>query len=103
MRQYAGFSTAKEANALYRRNMAAGQKGLSVAFALDAHRGYDSDYPPVTGDVGKPGAATDPVEDMDARSNHHRLSNNPGALTIKGTGLPFLAFSISPYQEPCFY
>ena len=64
IRQYAGFSTAEESNAFYRRNLAAGQKGLSVAFDLATHRGYDSDHPRVTGDVGKAGVAIDSVEDM---------------------------------------
>ena len=64
IRQYAGFSTAKESNAFYRKNLAAGQKGLSVAFDLATHRGYDSDHPRVTGDVGKAGVAIDSVEDM---------------------------------------
>ncbi|HAK77949.1 MAG TPA: methylmalonyl-CoA mutase, partial [Runella sp.] len=64
VRQYAGFSTAEESNAFYRRNLAAGQKGLSVAFDLATHRGYDSDHPRVVGDVGKAGVAIDSVEDM---------------------------------------
>ena len=64
IRQYAGFSTAEESNAFYRRNLAAGQKGLSVAFDLATHRGYDSDHPRVVGDVGKAGVAIDSVEDM---------------------------------------
>src|SRR5688572_30877039 len=64
IRQYAGFSTAEESNAFYRRNLAAGQRGLSVAFDLPTHRGYDSDHPRVTGDIGKAGVAIDSVEDM---------------------------------------
>ena len=72
IRQYAGFSTAEESNAFYRRNLAAGQKGLSVAFDLATHRGYDSDHPRVTGDVGKAGVAIDSVEDIESEDRQHR-------------------------------
>ena len=77
IRQYAGFSTAEESNAFYRRNLAAGQKGLSVAFDLATHRGYDSDHPRVVGDVGKAGVAIDTVEDMKSCSTKSRSTRCP--------------------------
>lgn len=79
VRQYAGFSTAEESNAFYRRNLAAGQQGLSVAFDLATHRGYDSDHPRVTGDVGMAGVPVDSIEDMKVRVEHEKRNEFRGA------------------------
>ena len=94
IRQYAGFSTAKESNAFYRRNLAAGQKGLSVAFDLATHRGYDSDNPRVAGDVGKAGVAIDTVEDMKVLFDQIPLDKMSVSMTMNGAVLPVLAFYI---------
>ena len=91
IRQYAGFSTAEESNAFYRRNLAAGQKGLSVAFDLATHRGYDSDHPRVVGDVGKAGVAIDSVEDMKILFDGIPLSEMSVSMTMNGAVLPVLA------------
>ncbi|MFY7911594.1 MAG: methylmalonyl-CoA mutase family protein, partial [Emticicia sp.] len=84
IRQYAGFSTAEESNAFYRRNLAAGQKGLSVAFDLATHRGYDSDHPRVTGDVGKAGVAIDTVDDMKILFDQIPLDEMSVSMTMNG-------------------
>ena len=94
IRQYAGFSTAEESNAFYRRNLAAGQKGLSVAFDLATHRGYDSDHPRVTGDVGKAGVAIDTVEDMAILFDGIPLDRMSVSMTMNGAVIPVLAFFI---------
>jgi methylmalonyl-CoA mutase len=94
VRQYAGFSTAEESNAFYRRNLAAGQKGLSVAFDLATHRGYDSDHPRVVGDVGKAGVAIDTVEDMEILFSGIPLNEMSVSMTMNGAVLPVLAFYI---------
>jgi len=94
VRQYAGFSTAEESNAFYRRNIAAGQQGLSVAFDLATHRGYDSDHPRVVGDVGKAGVAIDSVEDMHILFNDIDLSKVSVSMTMNGAVIPVLAFYI---------
>jgi len=94
IRQYAGFSTAEESNAFYRRNLAAGQKGLSVAFDLATHRGYDSDHERVTGDVGKAGVAIDSIEDMKILFDGIPLSQMSVSMTMNGAVLPVLAFYI---------
>ncbi len=94
VRQYAGFSTAEESNAFYRRNLAAGQKGLSVAFDLATHRGYDSDHPRVTGDVGKAGVAIDSVEDMKVLFDGIPLDKMSVSMTMNGAVLPILSFYI---------
>ncbi len=94
IRQYAGFSTAEESNAFYRRNLAAGQKGLSVAFDLATHRGYDSDHPRVVGDVGKAGVAIDSVEDMKVLFDGIPLDRMSVSMTMNGAVLPVLAFYI---------
>ncbi len=94
IRQYAGFSTAEESNAFYRRNLAAGQKGLSVAFDLATHRGYDSDHPRVTGDVGKAGVAIDTVEDMAILFDGIPLEKMSVSMTMNGAVIPVLAFFI---------
>ncbi|GGJ62688.1 methylmalonyl-CoA mutase [Deinococcus aquiradiocola] len=99
IRQYAGFSTAQESNAFYRRNLAAGQKGLSVAFDLATHRGYDSDHPRVTGDVGKAGVAIDSVEDMKVLFDGIPLSEMSVSMTMNGAVLPVLAAYIVAGQE----
>ena len=91
IRQYAGFSTAEESNAFYRRNLAAGQKGLSVAFDLATHRGYDSDHPRVVGDVGKAGVAIDSVEDMKILFDGIPLDKMSVSMTMNGAVLPVLA------------
>lgn len=91
IRQYAGFSTAEESNAFYKRNLAAGQKGLSVAFDLATHRGYDSDHPRVTGDVGKAGVAIDSVEDMKRLFADIPLGEISVSMTMNGAVLPVLA------------
>ncbi|WP_370148740.1 methylmalonyl-CoA mutase family protein, partial [Exiguobacterium profundum] len=84
IRQYAGFSTAEESNAFYRRNLAAGQKGLSVAFDLATHRGYDSDHPRVVGDVGKAGVAIDTVADMQILFDQIPLDTMSVSMTMNG-------------------
>jgi methylmalonyl-CoA mutase len=94
IRQYAGFSTAEESNAFYKRNIAAGQKGLSVAFDLATHRGYDSDHPRVLGDVGKAGVAIDSILDMEILFNGIDLSKMSVSMTMNGAVLPVLAFYI---------
>ena len=94
IRQYAGFSTAEESNAFYRRNLAAGQKGLSVAFDLATHRGYDSDHPRVVGDVGKAGVAIDSILDMKILFNNIPLNKMSVSMTMNGAVLPVLAFYI---------
>ncbi len=94
IRQYAGFSTAEESNAFYRRNLAAGQKGLSVAFDLATHRGYDSDHERVTGDVGKAGVAIDSVLDMEILFDQIPLNKISVSMTMNGAVLPVLAFYI---------
>ncbi len=99
IRQYAGFSTAKESNAFYRRNLAAGQKGLSVAFDLATHRGYDSDHPRVTGDVGKAGVAIDSVEDMKILFDGIPLGEMSVSMTMNGAVIPCLAFFIVAAEE----
>jgi len=99
IRQYAGFSTAEESNAFYRRNLAAGQKGLSVAFDLATHRGYDSDHPRVTGDVGKAGVAIDSVEDMKILFDGIPLEKISVSMTMNGAVLPVLAGYIVAAEE----
>ena len=99
IRQYAGFSTAEESNAFYRRNLAAGQKGLSVAFDLPTHRGYDSDHERVVGDVGKAGVAIDSVEDMKVLFNQIPLGEMSVSMTMNGAVLPIMAFYIVAAQE----
>lgn len=99
IRQYAGFSTAEESNAFYRRNLAAGQKGLSVAFDLATHRGYDSDHPRVEGDVGKAGVAIDSVEDMKILFDQIPLDQISVSMTMNGAVLPILAFYIVAAEE----
>ena len=99
IRQYAGFSTAEESNAFYRRNLAAGQKGLSVAFDLATHRGYDSDHERVTGDVGKAGVAIDSVEDMKILFDRIPLDQMSVSMTMNGAVLPVLAFYIVAAEE----
>ena len=91
IRQYAGFSTAEESNAFYRANLAAGQQGLSVAFDLATHRGYDSDHERVTGDVGKAGVAIDSVEDMKILFDQIPLDQVTVSMTMNGAVLPVLA------------
>ncbi|UZK67031.1 methylmalonyl-CoA mutase [Sphingomonas sp. M1-B02] len=99
VRQYAGFSTAEASNAFYRRNLAAGQKGLSVAFDLATHRGYDSDHPRVTGDVGKAGVAIDSVEDMKILFDGIPLDRMSVSMTMNGAVIPILAFFIVAGEE----
>ena len=99
IRQYAGFSTAEESNAFYRRNLAAGQKGLSVAFDLATHRGYDSDHQRVTGDVGKAGVAIDSVEDMKILFDGIPLDQMSVSMTMNGAVIPILAFFIVAGEE----
>jgi len=99
IRQYAGFSTAEESNAFYRRNLAAGQKGLSVAFDLATHRGYDSDHERVVGDVGKAGVAIDSVEDMKILFNQIPLDKMSVSMTMNGAVLPIMAFYIVAAEE----
>ncbi len=99
IRQYAGFSTAEESNAFYRRNLAAGQKGLSVAFDLATHRGYDSDHPRVVGDVGKAGVAIDSVEDMKILFDQIPLDKMSVSMTMNGAVIPILAFYIVAAEE----
>ena len=99
IRQYAGFSTAEESNAFYRRNLAAGQKGLSVAFDLPTHRGYDSDHPRVKGDVGKAGVAIDSVEDMKILFDQIPLDQMSVSMTMNGAVIPIMAFFIVTAEE----
>ena len=99
IRQYAGFSTAAESNAFYRRNLAAGQKGLSIAFDLATHRGYDSDHPRVTGDVGKAGVAIDSVEDMKTLFDQIPLDQMSVSMTMNGAVIPVMAFFIVAARE----
>jgi methylmalonyl-CoA mutase len=99
IRQYAGFSTAQESNAFYRRNLEAGQKGLSVAFDLPTHRGYDSDHKRVTGDVGKAGVAIDSVEDMKLLFDGIPLDQMSVSMTMNGAVLPIMAFYIVAAEE----
>lgn len=99
IRQYAGFSTAKESNAFYRRNLAGGQKGLSVAFDLATHRGYDSDHERVSGDVGKAGVAIDTVEDMKILFDQIPLDQMSVSMTMNGAVIPIMAFYIAAAKE----
>ena len=99
VRQYAGFSTAEESNAFYRRNLAAGQKGLSIAFDLATHRGYDSDHPRVVGDVGKAGGAVDSILDMEILFSGIPLGQMSVSMTMNGAVLPVLAFYIVAAEE----
>jgi methylmalonyl-CoA mutase len=99
IRQYAGFSTARDSNAFYRRNLAAGQKGLSVAFDLATHRGYDSDHPRVTGDVGKAGVAIDSVEDMKILFDQIPLDKMSVSMTMNGAVIPIMAMYIAAAEE----
>jgi methylmalonyl-CoA mutase len=99
IRQYAGYSTAEESNAFYRRNLAAGQKGLSIAFDLATHRGYDSDHPRVTGDVGKAGVAVDSILDMKVLFDQIPLDQMTVSMTMNGAVLPVMAFYIVAGQE----
>jgi len=99
VRQYAGFSTAEESNDFYRKNLAAGQKGLSVAFDLPTHRGYDSDHPRVTGDVGMAGVAIDTVDDMKILFDQIPLDKMSVSMTMNGAVLPIMAFYIAAAQE----
>ena len=100
IRQYAGFSTAEDSNAFYKRNLKAGQKGLSVAFDLPTHRGYDSDHERVVGDVGKAGVAIDSVEDMKLLFDEIPLDQMSVSMTMNGAVLPIMAFYI--VAEPPF-
>ena len=102
VRQYAGFSTAEESNAFYRRNLAAGQMGLSVAFDLATHRGYDSDHPRVIGDVGKAGVAIDSIEDMKILFSGIPLDKMSVSMTMNGAVLPILAYYIVAAEEQGF-
>ncbi|MGH1479012.1 MAG: methylmalonyl-CoA mutase family protein, partial [Geminicoccales bacterium] len=99
IRQYAGFSTAEESNAFYKRNLAAGQMGLSVAFDLATHRGYDSDHPRVAGDVGKAGVAIDSVLDMKILFDQIPLDQVSVSMTMNGGVLPVMAFYIVAAEE----
>ncbi len=99
VRQYAGFSTAEASNAFYRRNLAAGQKGLSVAFDLATHRGYDSDHPRVTGDVGKAGVAIDSILDMEILFNQIPLDKMSVSMTMNGAVIPIMAFYIAAAKK----
>jgi len=99
IRQYAGFSTAAESNSFYKRNLAAGQKGLSVAFDLATHRGYDSDHPRVRGDVGKAGVAIDTIEDMKQLFDEIPLNEMSVSMTMNGAVIPILAFFIAAAEE----
>lgn len=99
VRQYAGFSTAEESNAFYRRNLAAGQKGLSIAFDLATHRGYDSDHPRVVGDVGKAGVAVDSILDMKTLFDGIPLDKMSVSMTMNGAVLPIMAFYIVAAEE----
>ena len=99
IRQYAGFSTAEESNAFYRRNLAAGQKGLSVAFDLATHRGYDSDHERVVGDVGKAGVAIDSILDMKILFDQIPLDEMSVSMTMNGAVIPIMAFYIVAAEE----
>ena len=99
IRQYAGFSTAEESNDFYQKNLKSGQKGLSVAFDLATHRGYDSDHERVSGDVGKAGVAIDTVEDMKILFNKIPLDKMSVSMTMNGAVLPIMAFYIVAAQE----
>ncbi|MDT8309694.1 MAG: methylmalonyl-CoA mutase family protein, partial [Bacteroidales bacterium] len=99
IRQYAGFSTAEESNAFYRRNLAAGQKGLSIAFDLATHRGYDSDHERVVGDVGKAGVAVDSILDMKILFDQIPLDKMSVSMTMNGAVLPVMAFYIVAAEE----
>ena len=99
IRQYAGFSTAEDSNAFYRRNLAAGQKGLSVAFDLATHRGYDSDHPRVKGDVGMAGVAIDSIYDMRTLFDGIRLDRISVSMTMNGAVLPVLALYVVAAEE----
>src|SRR5437660_3187983 len=99
LRQYAGFSTAEDSNAFYRRNLAAGQKGLSVAFDLATHRGYDSDHPRVRGDVGMAGVAIDSIYDMRTLFSGIPLADMTVSMTMNGAVLPVLALFIVAGEE----
>jgi methylmalonyl-CoA mutase len=99
VRQYAGFSTAEESNAFYRRNLASGQKGLSIAFDLATHRGYDSDHPRVVGDVGKAGVAVDSILDMNILFKEIPLDRMSVSMTMNGAVLPIMAFYIVAAEE----
>src|SRR5690606_32760367 len=99
IRQYAGFSTAEDSNAFYRRNLAAGQKGLSVAFDLATHRGYDSDHPRVAGDVGMAGVAIDSIYDMRTLFSGIPLDRMSVSMTMNGAVLPILALYIVAAEE----
>lgn len=101
IRQYAGFSTAEDSNAFYRKNLEAGQKGLSVAFDLATHRGYDSDHPRVEGDVGKAGVAIDSVEDMKILFDGIPLDKMSVSMTMNGAVVPILAsFIVAGMRKP---
>ncbi len=99
VRQYAGFSTAEESNAFYRRNLAAGQRGLSIAFDLATHRGYDSDHPRVVGDVGKAGVAIDSILDAKLLFDDIPLDKMSVSMTMNGAVLPVMAFYIVAAEE----
>ena len=99
IRQYAGFSTAEDSNAFYRRNLAMGQKGLSIAFDLATHRGYDSDHPRVAGDVGKAGVAIDSILDMRILFDQIPLDQMSVSMTMNGAVIPILALYIVAAQE----
>ena len=99
VRQYAGFSTAEESNAFYRKNLEAGQKGISVAFDLPTHRGYDSDHPRVLGDVGKAGVAIDSVEDMKILFSNIPLDKMSVSMTMNGAVIPIMANFIVAAEE----
>src|SRR5690606_16099749 len=99
VRQYAGFSTAEESNAFYRRNIAAGQQGLSVAFDLPTHRGYDSDHPRAFADVGKAGVAIDSIEDVKVLFDQIPLDRISVSMTMNGAVLPIMAFYIVAAEE----
>ena len=99
IRQYAGFSTAEKSNEFYRKNLLAGQKGLSVAFDLATHRGYDSDHPRVSGDVGMAGVAIDSVEDMKILFDGIPLDKMSVSMTMNGAVIPILAFFIVAAEE----
>ena len=102
VRQYAGYSTAEESNAFYRRNLAAGQTGLSVAFDLATHRGYDSDHPEVVGDVGQAGVAIDSVEDMKILFDQIPLGDISVSMTMIGAVLPVLAmYAVAAQEQGC--
>src|SRR5690348_8537974 len=99
IRQYAGFSTAEDSNAFYRRNLAAGQKGLSIAFDLATHRGYDSDHPRVAGDVGMAGVAIDSIYDMRTLFSGIPLDQMSVSMTMNGAVLPVMALYIAAAEE----